>query len=97
MPVSSHVSEFFCQRTFMGCTNVPRQGSMTNPSDPTSIIQSERIAACVLNDQGVMLPYTARSTKEQVEEWAAEYYGPAWNRLKELGCRVVQIRMILDE
>lgn len=55
-----------------------------------------KIAACVLNDQGDLLPYTCQSTKSQVEEWAAENL-LAWDKLKELGCKIVQVEIKVVE
>jgi len=34
-----------------------------------------------------------RSTKQQCEE-AAEMLFPAWKKMKELGCKVIQVKII---
>lgn len=57
----------------------------------------KRIAAMVVNDMGDLLPYTCQSTMSQCEEEAALNI-LAWDKLKELGARVVQVEIrTLDE
>lgn len=55
-----------------------------------------KICAAVLNDKGDLLPYTCQTYMDKVEENMAE--NPAWERLKEMGCRVVQtVLMTYDD
>ena len=57
----------------------------------------KRIAAMVLSDMGELLPYTCQSTMSQCEEEAARLLA-AWERMKELGAKVVQVEIrTLDE
>ena len=51
------------------------------------------IGAAVLNDFGELLPYTVRSTKQECEANAKILF-PAWEKMKELGCKVVQVEII---
>lgn len=51
------------------------------------------IAAAVLNDFGQILPYTVCSTKQECEENAENFF-PAWEKMKELGCKVIQVEII---
>ena len=57
------------------------------PEKPKSMI-----AACVLSDLGELLAYTTQSTMSRCEEYAAETL-PAWERMKELGAKVVQVEI----
>jgi hypothetical protein len=54
------------------------------------------IAACVLSDLSELLAYTTQSTMSRCEEYAAETL-PAWERMKELGAKVVQIEIMTVE
>ena len=54
------------------------------------------IGAAVLNDFGQLLPYTVRSTEQQCEDAAGQLF-PAWKKMKELGCKVVQVEIIYRE
>jgi hypothetical protein len=57
----------------------------------------KRLAAMVLSDKGELLPYTCQSTISQCEEEAPNVLA-AWERMKELGAKVVQVEIrILDE
>jgi|19_taG_2_1085344.scaffolds.fasta_scaffold16977_5 hypothetical protein len=51
------------------------------------------IGAAVLNEYNEILPYTVRSTKQQCEEYA-EMIFPTWDKMKELGCKVIQVEII---
>jgi hypothetical protein len=51
------------------------------------------IGAAVLNEFDHLLPYTVRSTKQGCEENAEKIF-PAWKKMKELGCKVVQVEII---
>ena len=51
------------------------------------------IGAAVLNSLGELLSYTVRSTKQECEENAEKIF-PAWKRMKELGCKIVQVEII---
>lgn len=50
------------------------------------------IAAMVLSDRGELLPYTCQSTMSQCEEEAPKVLA-AWDKMKELGARVVQVEI----
>lgn len=55
-----------------------------------------KIAAVVVNNKGEVLPYTVRSTKEQCEEHANEFFGETvWSTIKSLGGRVAQCEINL--
>lgn len=58
--------------------------------------KKETICAVILNGLGEILPYTCASTKEACEEHAKETI-VAWNRLKDLGAKVVQCKIVLLE
>lgn len=51
------------------------------------------LAACLKNDKGQLLPYTTQSTMSQCEEFCADFF-PAWEKMKELGSKIVQVRII---
>jgi hypothetical protein len=53
------------------------------------------IAAMVLSDKGELLPYTCQGTMEQCEEEAPNVFAGewTWNKLKELGAKVVQVEI----
>lgn len=53
------------------------------------------LAAMVLSDQGVLLPHTCRYTMQACEEEASEDLA-GWERMKELGARVVQVEIHTD-
>lgn len=59
-------------------------------------MSKSRIAAMILNDHGDLLAYSCQSTHEQVEEWAQQNL-PAWDKLKELGCKIVQVEIKVVE
>jgi hypothetical protein len=54
------------------------------------------IAAMVLNDLGQLLPYTCQSTISMCEEKANSFF-PAWEKMKELGAKVVQVEISMIE
>ena len=54
------------------------------------------LCAVVVDEHDNILSYTCQATKEQVEEWARENFC-AWDKLKELGARVVQAELVVDE
>lgn len=56
----------------------------------------KRIAAMVMNDKGELLPYVCDSTKEQCEEKAASLFS-TWDKMKELGAKVVQVQVEVIE
>lgn len=61
-----------------------------------SATETKTIAAVVVNDFGHILPYTVQGTVEQCEEKAIERWGePTWNRIKELGGKVVSCEIVL--
>jgi hypothetical protein len=52
------------------------------------------IAACVKNDRGDLLPYTAQSTLQGCKEHAEKFWGPeVWSALQRMGCKIVQIEI----
>ena len=53
------------------------------------------LCAVVVSDTGDILPRSCQFTKEQVEEWAE--YNLAWTRMKQLGAKIVQARLTLEE
>lgn len=54
----------------------------------------KRIAAVVINDLGDMLPYTCDTTMQACEENACERFGTvAWEQMKKLGAKVVQVEI----
>lgn len=55
-----------------------------------------RIAAVVVNDLGDILPYTTRSTLQECEEYASQFF-PAWKQMKKRGAKVVQIEIRVIE
>ncbi len=48
-----------------------------------------RIAGTVLNDYGNLLAYSTNNSMHSCEEWASKNL-LAWERAKELGCKVIQ-------
>lgn len=50
------------------------------------------IAAMVLSDEGKLLPYTCQSSMSACEEEVAITL-PGWQRMKELGAKVVQVEI----
>lgn len=52
----------------------------------------KRVGACVLNDKNQLLLYTVQSTVSQCEEEAAKRW-PWWDKLKAMGCRIVQVEI----
>jgi hypothetical protein len=56
----------------------------------------KRICAVVVNDLNQILVYTAQGSMSQCEEEAAKRW-PHWDRLKELGCRVVPAEITIIE
>lgn len=52
----------------------------------------KRIAAVVMSDLGELLPYTCQSSMEQCEEEAPKVLA-AWDKMKELGAKVVQVEI----
>jgi hypothetical protein len=52
-----------------------------------------KLAACLKNDKGELLPYTVQSTIQQCEEFCEKFF-PAWERMKELGYKVVQVNIV---
>ena len=57
-------------------------------------MQSKTTCAVLVNDCGQILPYTCQPTMSQCEEFCKEFF-PAWERMKELGCKVVQAEIVL--
>lgn len=53
-----------------------------------------KLCAAVVNDLGELLPYTCKSTIDAVEESMQEV--PGWEKLKDLGSRVVQARLVTE-
>jgi len=53
-----------------------------------------RLCAVVVNDYGDILPYTCQSSKDSCEEHCQELF-PDWEKLKELGCKIVQAELTL--
>jgi len=51
-----------------------------------------RLAACIRNDRGQLLPYTVQGTQSQVEEWAQENL--AWDKVKELGGKIISVYIV---
>ena len=57
-------------------------------------MENTQICAVVVNNMGDILTYTVRSTKQQCEEHAIEFFGEnVWNMLVKLGCKVVQCEL----
>ncbi len=59
-------------------------------------IMKRTIGGMIVNDKGELLPYTCRSTISQCEEAAEkdEFFVPgAWEKMKELGAKVVQVEI----
>lgn len=54
-----------------------------------------KLCAAVVNDLGELLPYTCKSTMDAVEESMQEV--PGWEKLKKLGSRVVQARLVTED
>ncbi len=55
---------------------------------------AKTIGACVKNDKGHLLPYTVASTMSQCEEEAVKRWPDGlWDKLKSLGCKIVQINI----
>lgn len=52
----------------------------------------KRLAAMVLSDKGELLPYTCQSTMSQCEEEAPNVLA-AWEEMKKLGAKVVQVEI----
>ena len=57
-----------------------------------------QLGGVVVNDQGEILPYTVQSTMSQTEELAIQLWGiETWNKLQELGAKVVQCEIVVKE
>jgi len=67
------------------------KGDMEVLSSPPEIIQAYCTwgYAC-LSDLGSILLHTMRPSQEESEEYCQEFF-PAWEKMKELGCRVVRV------
>jgi len=57
-------------------------------------MKNKTVCAVLVNDLGDILPYTCQSTISQCEEWC-EINFPAWDRMKELGNKIVQAEIVL--
>jgi hypothetical protein len=57
-----------------------------------SIEKATRLAACIKSDLGNLLPHTMRGSIQECEEYATTEV-LAWERLKELGCKIVQVEI----
>ena len=57
-------------------------------------MKTSSICAVLVNDKGDILPYTCQPTKSQCEEFCQEFF-PAWEKMKELGCKIVQAEIKL--
>jgi len=56
------------------------------------------LAYVVVTGNDIILPYTVDSIKEQCEEKAKKFFSDkAWEKLKELGAKIVQCEIILTE
>ena len=64
---------------------------------PHSRIIKTTLVACVMNDQGQLLPHTVRAYKSQVEE-AAEanelFAEGVWDNIKRRGAKVVNVELL---
>jgi len=57
----------------------------------------KRIAAMVMNERGELLPHTCQGSMDACEEEAPKVLA-GWERMKELGFKVVQVEIrTLDE
>lgn len=54
---------------------------------------AKTIGACVKDEKGNLLPYTVQSTKSSCEDYCYERF-ISWDKLKELGCEIVQVEII---
>ena len=54
------------------------------------------IAAAVLSDRGELLPYTCQGSMQYCEEKASKTLA-GWDRMKELGARVVQVWIVTED
>lgn len=70
--------------------NEPTDGNKINPT---------KLVAAIVNEDGHILPYTARSYVEQCEEFAVEFWGEElWDRLQEMGARILLCHMtVVDD
>jgi hypothetical protein len=61
-------------------------------------MKENTICAVLVNDYGQILPYTCQPTMSQCEEFCSKFF-PAWDRMKELGCKIVQaeIRLLTQD
>lgn len=62
--------------------------------EPEELIRLQVICGVVINDQGHILPYTCQATMDGCEEWCKENLA-AWDRMKELGAKVVQAEITI--
>lgn len=51
-----------------------------------------KLAWCVQNNKGDILVYTCQSSAEQCIDYAEDFF-PAWEKMKELGCKIVPVRL----
>lgn len=56
----------------------------------------KQIAAMVLSDLGHLIPHTCRHTVQECEENASKEL-LAWDKMKELGAKVVQVEISIIE
>lgn len=52
------------------------------------------VCAVLVNDKDEILSYTCQPTISQCEEFCQEFF-PAWEKMKALGCRIVQAEINL--
>lgn len=86
MRLSDHIK--VCQEL------LAKEGDILVTSQPPELVQTHRtIGACLLNDAHSLLVFTCRPTTSQCEEFCKEFF-PAWERMKEMGMKIVQVEIM---
>jgi len=49
---------------------------------------NSKFCSVLVNDLGDILSHTCRPTREECKEYCEEFF-PAWEKMKELGCKIV--------
>ena len=62
----------------------------------TNEMPKPTIAAVLVNDKGQILPYTCKSTVQQVKEHCDQHMA-GWERLSAIGCRIAQCEITVIE
>lgn len=57
----------------------------------------ERLVSVIMDNTGILLPYTTQSTHEQVIEWADTFLAGGWKAHEKIGAKIVYCKLITIE